>query len=84
MLTCNLSLVGVTDAVTLAQSPAAAIGLGAKAQGVLSLVVPGPVTVPDAPRVIDSTAAVIVPPLLLLLKLGSCAINLQAARLSSG
>lgn len=74
--TCSLSLVGVTDAVTLAQSPPAAMGLGAKDHGVVSVVLPGPVTAPDAPRVMEFTAAVIVPPSLLLLKLGSWVINL--------
>lgn len=74
--TCSLSLVGVTDAVTLAQSPPAAMGLGAKDHGVVSVVLPGPVIAPEAPRVMDFTAAVIVPPSLLLLKLGSWVINL--------
>jgi len=77
--TCSLSFVGVTAAVTRAQLPPAATGFGAKAHGVVSLLLPAAESAAAAPRVMELIAAVAVPPSLLLLKLGSWVINLRGS-----
>lgn len=76
-LTCFLSSVGDTEDLTSAHSPPAATGFGANDQGCVSLVVPCARLAPCAPNVTVLMAAVIMPPSLLLLKLGSCVMNLS-------